>query len=251
MQFDDIKLRNVKELLVRNRGEIPWPWLDDAYQAGRKVTQKEANKFLVGSMLDRQMDWRQVWGNARKLTEECLGDPDDLWQVIFDMPLDRWKNLWEIHKFHRFWNIGCNNVRQNAETLLQLYDGDARNIWEGCDNSEIKRRLERLSGVGDAISNMILGALWDRLQIPHNNGKPLEVKPDIRVRRVVGRVFLSEECRERESVQIARAMYPDNPWVLDRPLFWLGESHCHSVNPECHTCYLAPYCEYNACRVDK
>ena len=247
MKIEEAKLRTVEKVLLFERGELPslfWPWLDDAFRANREATRKEANKFLLGVILDRQMKWELAWANARKLTEECLADPDDLWETICNMPLMEWNLLWRDHKFARFWKETRDHVRQDATILIEKYSGDARRIWKESGNtSEIEKRLMQLHGVGRALASMAVGALWDTSQL--SKGTPLDVKPDIHVCRVVGRVFNGEGCSEQEAREITRALHPLNPWVMDRPLFLLGQSRCHSISPDCSNCYLAAHCKFN------
>ena len=98
MGMDVIRLRNVEKLLLAERGHLPsqfWPWLDDAFRLNREATKKEANKFLLGVILDRQMKWELAWANARKLTEECLADPDDLWENDLQYAVDGMEPLVE------------------------------------------------------------------------------------------------------------------------------------------------------------
>ena len=246
LRIEEAKLRNVENVLLHERGDLPelfWPWLDDAFRSNRESTRKEANKFLLGVILDRQMKWEMAWANARKLTEECLADPDELWEKIGNMPLVEWNLLWRKHKFARFWKQTRVHVRQDAAILVERYSGDARNIWrESRNTSEIERKLMQLHGVGRALASMAVGALWDTRQLPMTT--PLDVKPDVHVCRVVGRVFNGEICTEQESREITRALHPKNPWVMDRPLFLLGQSHCHPFSPDCQSCYLSSYCEY-------
>ena len=90
---------------------------------------------------------------------------------------------------------------------------------------------------------MILGALQDTKQI--NTKKPLNVKADVHVRRVLGRVFQGDSCESAEAIHLTNKMHPKNPWALDNPLYRLGKNLCSAKNPNCEECYLAEQCEYN------
>ena len=43
---------------------------------------RSANKFLLGCILDYQMNVDEVWENARRFAKDDLGDPRDLWHEI-------------------------------------------------------------------------------------------------------------------------------------------------------------------------
>ena len=55
-----------------------WPWIDGESELDRK----SANKFLLGCLLDFQIKAERAWENARRLSEDYLGDPDDIWSSI-------------------------------------------------------------------------------------------------------------------------------------------------------------------------
>jgi len=125
---------------------------------------------------------------------------------------------------------------------VDWYEGDARTIWE---NQSINDTLSRLIflRVGDQISRMVVGALKDTNQI-HGKG---DVKVDIHVRRVLGRVFNGKEfpaSSVNEVIDKTREMYPSDPWQLDRSLFLLGRDICKAKSLNCEYCYLHDECCY-------
>lgn len=144
---------------------------------------------------------------------------------------------YSLHRFpkghERVWTIG--------KRIIQQYKGDARKIWEGQSIDATLYRLNDL-GVGEQISRMVVGALIDTGQV---QGKG-DVKADIHVRRVLGRVFQGHEFSARDSgkvIDLTREMYPENPWLLDRPLYLLGKQICRP-EPQCGSCYLNRECVY-------
>lgn len=78
----------VRDILLgmRSGNEGWWPGLSDA--DGRRATKIQANKFMLGAIMDYQMPADAVWENARILSEDLLGDPDDLWGTMARMPGD-------------------------------------------------------------------------------------------------------------------------------------------------------------------
>ena len=90
---------------------------------------------------------------------------------------------------------------------------------------------------------MVAGALYDTGQI---QGKG-DVKVDIHVRRVLGRVFQGDTFTtqdESKVTELTREMHPANPWLLDRPLYSLGKQTCRATEPDCRACYLRRECVY-------
>jgi endonuclease III len=90
---------------------------------------------------------------------------------------------------------------------------------------------------------MIVGALRDCGQIA---SEPSDVKADVHVCRVVGRVLQGHEVDDETAIQLTRELYPPDPWKLDAPLWRLGQDYCGAAVPLCGECYLAERCEYRA-----
>lgn len=233
------KVKVISDLLLDNRGKDTefWYWL----KPNQSPSIKDANKFLLASILDYQMRAELVWENARRLAEDIFGDPDDLWHRITNVTLEEWSEKRRVYSLHRF-PKGHERVWTIGKRIVQQYEGDARNIWK---TQSIEATLYCLYdlGVGEQISRMIVGALIDVGQI---TGKS-DVKVDIHVRRALGRILRGSEFLDNEAeiiIEITRDMNPDNPWLLDRPLYLLGKQLCIANKPKCSTCYLVANCEY-------
>ena len=224
-------------LATRDQDKLFWHWLIP----GRPFSQKDANKFFLGCILDYQIRSDIAWNNAKRLAEQILNDPEDLWGGITAGSLEDWKAKWKEYSIHRFpkahervFTIGMRVVTQCG--------GDARNIW---DKQTIETVLYRLGDlrVGEQISRMIAGALFDADIL---QGKS-DVKADIHVRRVLGRLVLGEEisvAQSQQAIDLARRMHAENPWLLDRPLYRLGKSICSPRNPGCAECVMRTLCQY-------
>lgn len=227
------KVARVTKLLLHNdKSQGFWPWLEQG-----KVTKKEANKFFLGAILDYQIPADKAWENARRLTEDIFKDPEDLWGLIVSLSLEEWMKRFSDYSLHRFpkahervWRIG--------NDLVRSYNSDARNVWIGKSANEVIDCLNELK-VGEQLARMIVGALIDTGQIEGVS----DVKADIHVTRVLGRVFKGERFSPKEAVDYTRKMMPENPWTLDQPLFWLGKTLCSST-PKCFECYLSKECMY-------
>src|SRR5260370_40666461 len=204
----DKKAQEVAQILLKNRGDEDqgfWAWL----KPNEPVSMKDANKFLLACILDYQIPAETAWGNAKRLSETILEDPDNLWHRITSVTLSEWESKRKEYSLHRF-PKGHERVWTIGRRIVQQYDGDARKIW---DTHSIETTLYRLTdlGVGEQISRMVVGPLIDTGQI---KGKG-DVKVDIHVRRVLGRAVLGHEFPAQETgrvIDLTRDMHPANPW---------------------------------------
>ena len=237
---EDSKDQRVARLLLTIRAQegntLFWPWLDEL--DGKPADKKRANKFLLGCILDYQIPAQRAWDNAARLAEQILGDPEDLWDTIAVIPHGEWMSRRESYSLHRFpashkrvWKIGRQIVNQ--------YQGDARLIWAEQPPAAVTVRLGAL-GAGEQISRMIAGAVADTKQIEGVG----DVKGDRHVCRVLGRVFHGSPLQPKDASSIARRIQAQNPWVLDRPLYLIGQQVCFASNPNCAECVLSPECVY-------
>lgn len=233
------RLDRITKLLLSNRddGQKFWEWLSDIN--GKPLDKKTANKFLFCCILDYQMKAETVWGKGKRFTEETLGDPEDLWGYVTSFSHDEWMSKFKEFSLHRFpkahervWRIG--------KIIAGEHNGDARDIWIGKNSAEILECLYKMR-MGKQISNMLLGALLDTKQIDGQG----DIKADINVKRVLGRVIIGEEFTVDEAIKTTRMMYPDNPWLLDRELYLIGKEYCLLSVCYCDDCYLINECEYS------
>lgn len=234
------RYRRVRDLLLGECGEQPelhWPWLPaDGSQVGRK----EANKFVLGAIMDYQMRAEQVWKNAGVLSEDILGNTEDLWGAIAGKSKPDVRHLFRHHKLHRFPEHAADRTLRIAADIRDRYGGDARKIWSGQGTNEVMRRLSEMR-VGPQISRMIIGGLIDTGQI---KGKG-ELRANTNIRRMLGRVFDGRKASPDRALEIADVMEPGNSWRLNGSVFALGKYICKK-EPLCHKCCLRGECRYAA-----
>lgn len=95
--------------------------------------------------------------------------------------------------------------------------------------------------MGPSLSRMAIGALKDQGFV---KGK-WDVKPDVNLKRIVGRLTTGEVLSPQQTLETTRKMAPRDPWRLDRPLFDIGTSLCFAEDPSCRFCPLAErWCAY-------
>jgi len=230
---------HIAEALLANRDSdlTFWDWV----LPGQPLSRKNANKFLLACILDYQVRAETAWANAKRLAEQIFADPDDLWGTLTSVSLEEWNSKRQEYSLHRF-PKGHERVFTIGKRIARQYASDARDIWK---DQSIDATLYRLNdlGVGEQISRMVVGALIDA-GILRGKG---DVKADIHVRRVLGRLLTGTEIsadRAQEAVDATRRMHPENPWLLDRPLYRLGKSVCKANHPRCLDCVMHTICVY-------
>jgi len=227
----------VARLLLDNRihEEGFWRWL----YSDKPTSLADANRFMLGSILDYQIKSELAWENGKRLAENIAEDPEAPWLFISRMSLPEWNSKWREYSLHRF-PKAHERIWRISNGILRYYDGDPRKIWEARQISEVLARLTDL-GVGDQISRMIVGALIDTDKLC---GKS-DVKADLHVRRVLGRALQGVEYtldEVDEAIRLTRQMCPINPWLLDEQLYLIGKRLCRSQSPKCTECYLFDDC---------
>jgi endonuclease III len=229
----------IKEKLLKYREKIlkefEWPFLDE-----KPLSKKNANKFLLGAILDRQIKANIAWENAEKLSEE-LNDPENLWKRIIEDEQE-FKRIFKEHRFHRFVNQMAEIIVSASKQISERFNGDAREIWKSNNPYEIKDKLLKISGIGEGIANMVIGGLWEKGHI--TTDEPLDVKPDLHVTRVLGRIVEGREISKEGAIELARKIHPEQPWLLDLPLFSLGQNICRPTNPNCEECEMKEICKF-------
>ena len=190
--------RLVRKLIAFNKNKGFWIHI----RKGKEPTKREANKFFLSSILDYQMKADFVWDNTQAFIESFLGDPEDLWNVIAAYSPEGWMQVAGENSLHRF-PAAKQRVYRIARQLVDEYAGDARNIWKGATAQEVSQHLKKLQA-GEQISRMILGALYDCNLITG----ALDVKADIHVSRVLGRLLSGQPFTPGQAVQESRRLHP-------------------------------------------
>ncbi len=133
----------------------------------------EANRFLaqeplavlLGMLLDQQFPMERAFHSPYELRERLGGtldagsvaamDPDDLAAVFSERPA-----------LHRFPGSMGKRAHAVCQHLVELYDGEAANLWAGAaTGKELYRRLRELPGFGEAKARIFVGLLGKRLGV--------------------------------------------------------------------------------------
>jgi hypothetical protein len=239
------KLHRVTQLLIEHRGSENWKSKDDSWgiegYGGKECPKDIANLFLLRCLIDYQCNSKDAWNRGERYFNTLESDQKgDLWKMIADIPQVDWNSEGNFTKCHLHkWHRAHNRLRPIANSICRYFEGDARKIWQNGTLFDVLCRLYYI-GAGEQISRMIVGALKDCGQI---SGKS-DVKADVHVCRVLGRVFDGKETTPGVAIKLARELNPDDPWQLDMPLWNLGQTKCDSTSPKCTDCYLVEDCKY-------
>jgi len=191
-----------------------------------------ANKFLLLSILNYHIKANRLRSIVTSFVEQHITRPDNLWGEIAKFSREEWMAKFHEYKLHRYLKAH-ERVWRIATDIVNQYEGNALKILTGASVEEIYKRLDKLR-VGEQISHMVVGALCDTKWI---DGAGADVKADRHLKRVIGRVFRGAPTIAADTAQLTRTMEPNNPWLLDKPLFDIGQQRCHPKKPTCNECY--------------
>ena len=210
-----------------------WEWMED-----RPVSLKAANKFLLLKMVDFRQRGAVPTRKIRNFVQEELGDPDDLWGAILEIPQEVWDARTGPASLHST-RARHKKIRLMAAQIKRLYDGDARCLWADRSPEATLERLREL-GLGMWTSMMTVGALYDEDELP----RALDVKADVHVTRVLGRSLAGTAYTPDQVASATERMLPESRWSLDAPTWYVGRTYCHARSPECGSCPLEGCCRY-------
>lgn len=228
---EEERMEWLDDYCVKNRIEIDWSGLITG-------TQKAANLFVLGAIIDYQMTADYIWKKATWLAEEHFKGTENVWKEIAKYSEIEWDNFCKENSVHKFPGA-YRRIRRIGLVIADTYGGDARNIWRGVSNDKVRERLTDMR-FGPQITNMVMGALFDCKVLV---GK-LDIKADSNVTRVLGRVIKGGIITSKQANELARLIHPENPWLIDFPIFDAGREFCHKNNPDCDNCPFNDFCKF-------
>ncbi|HEV2484942.1 MAG TPA: hypothetical protein VGT08_05370 [Terracidiphilus sp.] len=232
----DEQLLKVAELL-RNHWEGTEDWGEISNYPGQACPKRVANKFMLCCLLDYQIKTDRAWENGDRLVHQ-LRDPEDIWATITAFTESEWESKFKELGLHRF-PAAHNRLWRIGKEICSYFEGDAGRIWQNSPAFDVLCRLNYI-GVGEQISKMIVGALRDVGQI---EGKG-DVKADVHICRVIGRVFFGAQASPDTAIAVTRRLNPEDPWQMDRTLWKVGSTFCYATTPNCPSCFLSTECEH-------
>ena len=137
--------------------------------------------------------------------------PEDVEQIIFSTGFFRQKTK---------------SIISLAQDLVDLYDGEVP--------ADIDK-LVKLRGVGRKTASVVLAEVWD---IP-------AIAVDTHVKRVTGRLGLTDETDPVRIESDLKALYPIDSWSgLSMRFIQFGRDVCDARRPLCGSCEMFRLCEW-------
>ena len=186
-------------------------------EAGTALHHRNAYELLVATILSAQCTDERVNQVCEVLFVEA---PDP--KALDGMDQAR---LEEIIRPTGFYRNKAKHLKGTARALVERFGGAVPDSMED---------LTSLPGVARKTANVVLGSFF---------GKPEGVVVDTHVRRLSGRLGLTESS---DPVRIERdlmELLPREEWIgFSHRLVWHGRRVCKARKPRCSDCILAPLC---------
>lgn len=212
----------------------------------------EASTFFIEVMLQQGQKADRVPDAAKHFVKEYFPD-DSIWHDIAKKHIDSltkicqqgyngrsYASKFNVNKFPKW-------LKDNAQIMIETYDGDPRNIWDVSkeDVEKIYTRFEEFSGIGDALAKMAQFTLVRRYEIAGGikSKQYLKVKPDVHVCRVLHRMGLSDSESPEDAIKCVESAKISSQADLDAVLVNIGRKHCFKNKPMCPNCLLKKVCK--------
>ncbi len=186
-------------------------------RAGTALQHRNAFELLVATILSAQCTDERV----NQVCKELFAEAPDA-QSLKAMDQAR---LEELIRSTGFFRNKARHLKGTAEALVARFDGRVPDQMED---------LTSLPGVARKTANVVLGSFF---------GRPEGVVVDTHVKRVAGRLGLTESS---DPVRIERdlmAILPREEWIgFSHRLVWHGRLVCKARKPRCADCLLASVC---------
>ena len=198
--------------------------------------------FLIGVISDQMVSSERAW-RVPFLLKERLGklDPKQIARMTVAQ-LER--VIRKPYSLHRFPRIMANYFIKAAQTIIQKYKGDVKNIWDGIDSAcEIQKRLLEVPGVSQKKSSTRTKMLIRDWDLKINDLHTIDLPYDIHIRRVLVRAGLAEHDSLSEIQKAGQAINPNYPADYDDAIWLVGRRFCHPQNPDHRNCPLNQVCQ--------
>ncbi|MCD6497373.1 MAG: endonuclease III [Deltaproteobacteria bacterium] len=177
----------------------------------------DAYQLLVATILSAQCTDERVNQVTKVLFDRA---PDAV--RLHAMPVEEVETIIRSTGFYR---NKAKSLKGTAKMLVETFDG---RVPESMD------ALLRLPGVARKTANVVLGSAF---------GKAVGVVVDTHVRRVSGRLGLTEQQNPVKIEADLMDLLPRQEWIVfSHRLVWHGRRICKARKPRCDDCILADLC---------
>ena len=220
----------------------------------RRFSERKANEFFVGVMLDQMQTAERAWKAGEFLVENYFSNTDNFWREIAGTHHATINRICTKGYHGQAFALGVRvnvfpkNLKSAARKIVEGYDSDVRNVWNGIDMEDVDQiywRFMEFEGIGDALAKMAQFILVRDFGIAggKRSKKYLSVKPDVHVRRVLFRLGISERETSASVISAVDDLNLPSQADFDWAVWTIGREHCHASEPDCSGCPLDGVCE--------
>ena len=225
----------------------------------RRFSEQGANAFFVGVMLDSAQIANRAWEGGKHLVNNHFNETSNFWEDVANTHLNTVKRICRTGYERKQYAIRFNAstpknkgfpeyLKKNAKKIMEDYEGDVRNIWNGIRPQEVHviyDRFKEFWGIGDALAKMAQFILVRSYGIAGGKEikKKMKVKPDRHVKRVLYRLGISEDKSPNSVIDATEKMKLKSPADFDWAIFDIGRKYCNPKEPKCSDCPLNKVCQ--------
>jgi uncharacterized HhH-GPD family protein len=136
-------------------------------EAGNKLLERDPLALLIGMLLDQQIPMEKAFTSPSVLRERLGHDLDATDIANYDP--EAFEAIFRaVPALHRFPAAMAKRVQDLCRILVENFDGQATNVWEGAtDGADLVKRIGTLPGFGDQKARIFAALL----------GKQFNIKP--------------------------------------------------------------------------
>jgi uncharacterized HhH-GPD family protein len=124
-----------------------------------RLLSEDPNALLIGMVLDQQVPMEKAFSGPAVIAER-MGGRLDVGAIAAIDPQAFVALCSARPAIHRFPGSMAGRIQAVCQTLVEDYDGDTANLWEGVQSgAELKNRIAALPGFGAAKASIFLALL--------------------------------------------------------------------------------------------
>ena len=205
--------------------------------------QRHPHAFVIACVMDRQIKAEKAWVIPYWFAERLGGtfEFSKLAELTRNQVRDLMTNPLPLHRFKE---VMSKNFYAAVRLIEEKYNGNAAEIWKGEPSSaDVVYRFLQFQGVGPKIATMAANILARHFKVPFKDYYSIDVSVDVHVKRVFGRLGLTDPKDTIEAVIYrARALHPEFPGLFDYVIWKIGRNWCHQQSPSCDDCDMKEIC---------
>ena len=202
------RVKNVLEILSNKFGD-----------AKTELLYETEYQLMVAVILSAQCTDKRVNIVTRDLFK-VVREPKDIYNMDIEI-------LEKYIKSTGFYKAKARNIKENAKTLVEKYNGEIPKNME---------QLLELGGVGRKTANVVLGDLW---------GIKSGIVVDTHVKRLSNRIGFVDNDNVEQIEKKLMKLIPKKMWYYySHYLILQGRDKCIARKPKCSQCEIKEFCKY-------